>query len=135
LFPPRKEHIETIMDERHEYRPPEPPETDMIKGVILELFGRHHNAIATYIAGLIADLNAKIDHNHKELVQMSGSLADQLNAALTSITADVDAVSAEVAALLAQLQGQVGQPVTQAMVDAATGIDARLKAIPPAPTA
>lgn len=64
---------------------------------------------------------------------MSGTLADQLNAALTSITADVDAVSAEVTALLAALQGQVGQPVTQAMVDAANSIDARLKAIPPAP--
>ena len=102
----------------------------------------HHVHLHVDFSGLEGIVAALVDRSRlhhivtllEELKAMSGTLADQLTAALASISADVDTVSTEVTALLAQLSGQVGQPVTQAMVDAATGIDARLKAIPPAPT-
>lgn len=91
-----------------------------------ELLRGHHKTLRQHI-------DRRFDAIEQEIRIMSQSLSDQLNAALAAISADVDAVGAEVTALLAALQGQVGQPVTQAMVDAATNIDARLKAIPPAP--
>ncbi len=63
---------------------------------------------------------------------MSGSLTDQLNAAIAAIQADVAAVAAEVSQLLAGMT--TGDQITQAQVDALTAIDASLKAIPPAAT-
>ncbi len=93
-------------------------------------FQRHHVSVHERLDQIFASLH----QIRQEIQTMSSSLSDQLTAALASISADVDAVSTEVSALLAALQGQVGQPVTQAMVDAATSIDQRLKAIPPAPT-
>jgi hypothetical protein len=113
---------------------------------------REHDQTDRFVARVVAAIKAELDQVHRELhaahakldaihadqqelKTMSGSLADQLTAALASITADVDVVSNEVTALLAALQGNVGQPVTQAMVDSATAIDQRLKAIPPAPIA
>lgn len=47
------------------YQPPDhgkpAGEHDVIKGVILDLFGRHHRALAEYIAALVAEVHAKID--------------------------------------------------------------------------
>ncbi len=60
---------------------------------------------------------------------MSGSLTDQLNAAIAAIQADVAAVAAEVSQLLAGMT--TGDQITQAQVDALTAIDTSLKAIPP----
>src|SRR5882757_2400267 len=106
------------------YHPPDhgkpASEHDVIKGLILDLFGRHHRALAEYVAALVSEvhakidrqfveLNDKIDRNQQENRTMSGSLSDQLTAALAAITADVDVVSSEVTALLGQLQ--VGSPV------------------------
>lgn len=49
------------------YQPPDhgksASEHDVIKGVILDLFGRHHRALAEYIAALVAEVHAKIDGN------------------------------------------------------------------------
>lgn len=97
-------------------------------------FNRHHDSMSQELDAIKAQ-NVLILQAMERLIKMSSSLSDQLTAALASISADVDAVSTEVTALLAALSGQVGQPVTQAMVDAANSIDQRLKAIPPAPAA
>ena len=95
----------------------------------------HLEGLDGIIAAALADrqILREILHNTERLISMSASLADQLTAALADISTAVDGVSTEVSALLALLQGQGGQPVTQTMVDAANSIDARLKAIPPAP--
>jgi hypothetical protein len=126
------------MNERSEYRPPDPPETDMIKGVILELFGRHHNAIATYIAGLIAELNAKIDHNHRELVQMSATQSQTFDAAMADISSRLDKLATDLAADLAGLNSGPLNATQQAAVDSIKAkIDTMestvLPAAPPAP--
>ena len=99
-----------------------------------ERFEHPDHGLRVHIDREFVKVHRKLDHILERIAHMSASLAQQLTDALASITADVDAVSTEVTALLALLQGQVGQTVTQAMVDAATSIDQRLKAIPPAPT-
>jgi len=64
---------------------------------------------------------------------MSESLSQKLDDVSAAIEADVAAVSAEVAQLLAGMQP--GSTVTQAQIDRLTAIDTALKAIPPAPSA
>ncbi len=71
----------------------------------------------------------------EEIAQMSMSLSDQFDAAVTKVNADIDALTTEVQTLLAGMNP--GDPLTQAQVDAVTAIAARLEAIPalPAPPA
>lgn len=69
----------------------------------------------------------------QEIHNMGTSLSAQLDAVTAAIQADVAAVSAEVSQLLAGVQNQ-GGTITQAQIDALTAIDASLKAIPAAGT-
>lgn len=73
-------------------------------------------------------------HNTKEIVTMSGTLAEQLAAAqadtaskLDAIATDVTEIGADVDSLLSQMQP--GNQVTQEMVDAATSISTRVGAV------
>lgn len=82
-------------------------------------------------------LHDKLDHAHhllERIIQMSGSLGDQLNSGLTSVSnvldaiqSDVSTVASEVAALVAGLTP--GATVTQAMVDQANALATKAQAI------
>lgn len=93
----------------------------------------HFHGLDGLLAIALADRQflRQILTNTERLLQMSGTLSEQLDAATAAIKADVQAVSDEVTKLLAGLTP--GTTITQAQVDALTAIDASLKAIPPAP--
>lgn len=93
--------------------------------------------VHAHVAGL-AELAQLVVTGFKELKQeihtMSGTLAEQLaaaqadtNAKLDSIGTDVTEISADVDSLLAGMN--TGDAVTQAMVDAAVGIQTRVTAL------
>lgn len=92
-----------------------------------------HLHLPPELVALLSDrhLLHEILRNTERLIQMSGTLSEQLDAATAAIQADVAAVSAEVSKLLAGVTP--GSTITQAQVDALTAIDASLKAIPAAP--
>jgi hypothetical protein len=63
------------------------------------------------------------------IIEMSGTLSAQLDAATAAVETDVAAVAAEVSQLLASMTP--GSQITQSQVDRVTAIDTALKAIPP----
>jgi hypothetical protein len=89
----------------------------VIKGVILELFSRHHNAIAVFVAEKFAELNAKIDHNHKEIMQMSATQNQTVDAAFADISARLDKFSTDLAADLANITSGPLNATQQAAAD------------------
>jgi hypothetical protein len=90
------------------------PDPDQIGGV---------GAGTTAILAAIANLRT-------ELITMSGTLSDKLDAATTAIETDVATVASEVSQLLSSMTP--GSQITQAQIDRLTAIDTAMKAIPPA---
>jgi hypothetical protein len=92
----------------------------------------HIDGLDGLLAALLDRRFHQILSNSERLLEMGTSLSAQLDAATASIKADVANVSTEVTSLLAGLTP--GSTITQAQVDALTGIDTALKAIPAAPS-
>lgn len=95
-----------------------------------------HLHLPQELVALLSDhrLLHEILRNTERLITMSGSLADQLaaaqadtNAKLDAISTDVTEISADVDTLLAGMN--TGEPITQAMVDAAVSIQNRVSGI------
>ena len=99
------------------------------------VFGNQVHEVNHAISHLWEHIDHRFARLSEEIAQVSMSLSDQFNAAITKVNADIDALSTEVQTLLAGMTP--GEPLTQAMVDSVTGIAARLEAIPtlPAPPA
>lgn len=134
------------------YHPPDhgapASEHDVIKGVILDLFGRHHRALAEYIAALVAELHAKIDRqfaalnekidrNQQENRTMSGTTNETVDAAFAEIAAKLDKLATDLAADLAGITSGSLNATQQAAADSIKAkIDAmETTVLPPAPPA
>jgi len=96
-------------------------------------FNRHHQSVHERLDQIDQRLHLLL-HATERLIEMSGSLSEQLaaaqadtNAKLDAIGTDVSEISADVDHLLAGMN--TGDAVTQSMVDAAVGIQTRVTAL------
>lgn len=90
----------------------------------------HHEPLRAMVAREFAELNAKIDRNHKETLKMSQTIQQtiddnntRISAALDGIQTDITAITAELAAIVPP----VGSTVSQATADTMTSLVTRLE--------